>query len=383
MKDAYSLVSDIIEKFGPRKAGSEAETKAQHYLAGLLSEFCDRVNVEPFKEPLGAKFQSLRIFCVLFWVSLLMPSYNLHGAFLLSSMNAFLFIGHFVMYRNWLDFAYPSSESRNVVGTVEPLGEVRRTVIISGHMDSTPEFIWWYWLKNWGIRLMVLGGLSFVLLPVYYLIALVMDLPVWDSPIWWVFMASSPLALMFFFIHGKKVVDGAQDNLSGVAVACTVAKQLSVERLQHIRVKVVSFGAEETGLRGSSAFHLIHKGFLHATPHHIINLDGILDRDNMHLVTSEPSIPARHDKELNARLARVFEAHGMPTKSASIPVGATDASSFSRWGISATSIVGLPMNRLHPTYHTRLDTIECLDPVTLERTADIIAAALREWDHEA
>ncbi len=382
MTDAYSLVADIIERFGPRKAGSESETKAQLYLSELMSGYCDRVSVEPFRSPLGAKFCSLRVFCVLFWVALLMPSFSLHGAFILSGINAFIFLGHFVMYRNWLDFAYPSMESRNVIGTIEPMGEMRSTVIVSGHMDSTPEFIWWYWLKDWGIRLMVVAGLSFVLLPLYLGVSLALDVQVWESPVWWVFVGLSPFSLLFFFIHGKKVVDGAQDNLSGVAVACAVGKQLSAERLQHTRIQVVSFGSEETGLRGSYAFHLIHKGFLKATPHHVINLDGILDKDNMHLVTSEPSIPARHDKELNARLARVFEAHGMPTKSASIPVGATDASNFSRNGISATSIVGLPMNRLHPTYHTRLDTIECLDPVTLERTADILAAAIREWDGE-
>lgn len=382
MKDAHSLVADIIDRFGPRKAGSEAETRAQQHLAVVLRGFCDRVNIEAFKAPLGAKFQSLKLFCVLYWIALVMPSFSTHGAFILAVINGVLFLGHFVMYRNWLDFAFAFAESRNVVGTLEPRGEVKRTIIISGHMDSTPEFIWWYWLKNWGIRLMIFGGVSFALLPVFYGISLVLDIKVWGSPAWWGFAATAPFALTFFFIHGKRVVDGAQDNLSGVAVACAVGKQLCSERLNHTRVKVISFGAEETGLRGSAAFYFNHRGYLKSTPHFIINLDGILDKDNMHLVTSEPSINTRHDKALNARLAKVFEEHGLPTKFGSILVGATDASSFSRNGIPATSIVGLPMDRLHPTYHTRLDTIDCLDPATLEQTAEILTAVIREWDLE-
>jgi len=383
MKDAYALVAHIIREYGPRRAGSDAETGAQLYLATVLRDFCDRVDVEPFRDALTAKFSSLRLFCLAYWTALLMPMFSTTGAFLLATANGLLFLGHFVMYRNWLDFLYPVLESRNVVGTIEPSGEVRRTVIFSGHMDSTPEFIWWYRLKNWGIRLMVLGGVSFALLPLYLGISLAFGLDVWGSPVWWVFAATSPFALTFFFIHGKKVVDGAQDNLSGVAVACAIGKQLSENRLRHTLVRVVSFGSEETGLRGSAAYVRTHWGDLRSQPHHIINLDGILDIDNMHIVTSEPSIPARHDADLNGRLVRAFEANGLPPKLAAIPVGATDAASFSRRGIPATSIVGLPMDRLHPTYHTRLDTIDCLDPVTLERMADILADMTRKWDEEA
>jgi acetylornithine deacetylase/succinyl-diaminopimelate desuccinylase-like protein len=380
MDTPYRFVDHFIRTFGPRRAGSEAEKLAQHYVAQELDTFCDRVEVQPFMDALTAKFSSLRIFCLLFWSALLLPVVSVPLAFAVAAVNAVLYVGHFVMYRNWLDFLFPKKESRNVSGIIEPTGEVRRTLLFAGHMDSTPEFIWWYWFKDWGIRMMLVAGISFALLPIFYLVAMMMDMEVWMSVGWWIFVALSPLALTFFFIHGERVVDGAQDNLSGVAVAHAVGKRLAQARLSNTRIMVVSFGSEETGLKGSAAMVERFGKELRATPHHLINLDGILDIDNMFVIESELSIGVTHDKALAARVAEAFERNGLPPKLGTIPVGGTDASSFSRNGLSAMSIVGLPMDRLHPTYHTRLDTIDCLTPATLDRMVDILVDLAKDWD---
>lgn len=380
MDTPYRFVDHFIRTFGPRRAGSEAEKLAQHCVAQELDTFCDRVEVQPFMDALTAKFSSLRIFSLLFWSALLLPVVSVPLAFTVAAINAVLYLGHFVMYRNWLDFLFAKKESRNVSGIIEPAGEVRRTLLFAGHMDSTPEFIWWYWFKDWGIRMMLLAGLSFALLPVFYLVALVMGSEVWMSGIWWVFVALSPLALTFFFIHGKKVVNGAQDNLSGVAVAHAVGKRLAAEKLKHTRIMVVSFGSEETGLKGSGAFVKHYREQLEATAHFLINLDGMLDIDNMFIIKAEPSIPAKHDKAVIAKLSAAFQRNGLEPKLGTIPVGATDASSFSRHGLAAASIVGLPMDRLHPSYHTRLDTIDCLTPATLDRMVDILVDLAKDWD---
>ena len=79
-----------------------------------------------------------------------------------------------------------------------------------------------------------------------------------------------------------------------------------------------------------------------------------------------------HDKALVASLLEAFERNGLPKKPGTIPIGGTDATSFTARGIAATSIVGLPMGSLHPTYHTRLDVVECLDPETLDRISAVL-----------
>lgn len=380
METPYNLVKHFIEKFGPRRAGSEAETNAQNYLSEQIQSFCDTVTVEPFKDALRAKFASLKLFCVAYYIALILPKFSLEAAIALAFINGFLFLFHFVMYYNWLDVLFPKIESRNVIGNIEPNDTPQTTLIFAGHMDSTPEFIWWYWLKDWGVRLMVLGGLSFALLPLYYLASYILGWEVWMSIPWWVFVATTPFSLTFFFIHGNRVVDGAQDNLSGVAVAHAVAKQLSMDKLQNTRVRFISFGSEETGLKGSDAYAKRHKAELETEKAFLVNLDGILDIEEMHIINRELSLGETHDERLIDALGIAFEKHGLEKKLGTIPIGATDAASFSRYGVPAVSIVGLGMNALHPTYHTRLDTIDCLSPDTLDKMTNVLVDFAKEWD---
>jgi hypothetical protein len=381
MDTPYRFVGHFIDTFGPRRAGSEAETKAQHYLADELRSFCTAVSVEPFDAALRAKFRSLRWFTAGFALALVLPYWSETTALVVALLNAVLYVFHFVLFHAVLDPLFPKLRSHNVIGEIEPEGPVESTLIFSGHMDSTPEFIWWYWFKGWGARMMVFAGFSWLLLPLFYAVALAADFTVWMSIPWWVFVALSPLSLAFFFIHGKRVVPGAQDNLSGVAVAFEVARRLANgDRLQRTRIRIVSFGSEECGLKGSGAYATRYKQQLKDEGAHVINLDGILDIDHMHVIQREVMAMQTHHRPLIDTLLDAFERNGLPRRPGTIPIGGTDASSFSARGIPATSIVGLPMGQLHPTYHTRLDTLECLDPVTMDRMSSVLVDFAKCWD---
>lgn len=382
MNTPIELISEIIDRFGPRRAGSEAERNAQYFLKERLQSYCNEVEVHEFEDSLTAKFSSLRLFCVGYYLSLVFVWISVPVALALAFVNAILFFGHFVAYRNWLDFLYPKKRSLNIIGAIEPQSEVRSTLIFSGHMDSTPEFIWWYWLKDWGIRLMILSSLAFVLLPILVLFLFLND---WTPSIeiaYWIFVGIVPATVSFFFIHGKTVVDGAQDNLSGVAVSEAIAQAL-VGKLKHTRIKMVSFGSEETGLKGSSAYVKKNLNLLKDENAHVINLDGILEKDEMHLIERELSLFLRHDSELLAQVEEVFSAHALDPKRGTIPVGATDAASFSQHGIPALSIVGMSMKGLHPTYHTRLDKVDRLSSSTLNSVAKALIDFALKWDQKS
>jgi hypothetical protein len=381
MDTPYRFVGHFIDTFGPRRAGSEAETKAQHFLSEELQRFCDEVSIEPFDAALRAKFRSLRWFTAGFVLALVLPYWSLPAALILAAINAVLYVFHFVLFHAVLDPLFPKLRSHNVVGTIEPKEQAESTLIFSGHMDSTPEFIWWYWFKGWGARMMVFAGFSWLLLPLFYAVALAVGFSVWMSSPWWVFVALSPLSLAFFFIHGKRIVPGAQDNLSGVAVAYEVARRLANgDRLERTRIRVVSFGSEECGLKGSGAYATRYKQQLLKENAHVINLDGILDIENMFVIEREVMAMQTHHRPLIDAMLDAFERNGLPRRPGTIPIGGTDASSFSARGIPATSIVGLPMGQLHPTYHTRLDTLDCLDPVTMDRMSTLLVDFARTWD---
>lgn len=384
-----ALIQTILDKFGPRRAGSKAEFEAQAFFAKELQQFCTKVEHEVFEGALRAKFLALRIFCVVYILNLVLVLYSPIAAFCLALINAVVFFLHFNSYRHILDFLYPKIKSSNVIGTIEPQEEVKQTVIFSGHMDSTPEFIWWYYLKNLGVRLMLIVGVSFVFIPVFYGIIAFggFSLDTLGIKIAYIFfLCVAPLSAVFFFIHGKKVVPGAQDNLSGVAVSYGAARQLlenGKSKLKHTRIKVIAFGSEETGLRGSTAYVLKHREELLKENAVCINADGIIALEYVNIIKAEPACWVKHDEATTVLLQEVFKINGVNAKRSTLPIGATDAGSFSRYGIKATSIVAQPLDGLHPTYHTRLDTIEWLNQDVLATTSSCMAQFALKLDEKA
>ena len=138
-----TYINDVISRFGGRYFGSEQEKQAQLYTADVLRKYCDKVEVEEFQSALEGHFQSLKIFCLVYVLVLVLMKVDVRIAGPLGIANSILFLGHFVTYRHWLDFLFPKKPSWNVIGDIEPTGEVRDTLIVAGHIDSVKEFKWW------------------------------------------------------------------------------------------------------------------------------------------------------------------------------------------------------------------------------------------------
>lgn len=380
------FIGRIIEKFGPRRAGSDSENKAQNYLFEELNQFCDKCENQVFYSALTAKFQSLRLFCLVYLTSYALFFYYPIISFFLALLNSVCFFLHFNSYRHILDFLFPKIKSSNVSGYIDPSSNLKQTIIFAGHMDSTPEFIWWYWFKNWGARAMIYAGVSFVVFPVFILMSIYFPELHFKSIfqiILGLFGLAIPLSVVFYFIHGKLVVPGAQDNLSGISVAFHTIKNLAHKYpngLKHTRIRMISFGSEETGLRGSNAYVKKNIEELIKENACLINLDGILDGNQIHIVKSEPMPWIQYDKHLIKSLSETFRNEKLSFKTGILPIGATDGASFARKKIPALTVIGLPLSGLHPTYHTRLDTIEWLNNDTLNKVTDVLVKFAENLD---
>jgi len=51
-----------------------------------------------------------------------------------------------------------------------------------------------------------------------------------------------------------------------------------------------------------------------------------------------------------------------------------------RQGVPTVSIIGQSTEKLDPTYHTRLDTPECVDERALELTKRAVVKFIEDWD---
>jgi hypothetical protein len=373
------FIQDVISRFGGRYFGSEQEKKAQYYTAEVMKKYCDRVDVEEFQSPLEAHFQALKIFCVLYVIVLVQIRIDIRIAAVLGILNTILFLGHFVTYRHWLDFLFPNKPSWNVIGDVEPMETATSTIIIAGHMDSVKEFKWWYRLKQTGAVLSVIAGIQISLLGLYALLAVFIT-AAWFSYIWWLFLLLTPVLIVFYDMHGKEVVDGASDNLSGVAVAVEMAKVFSVNKLKNTRVRVISFGSEEAALRGSFAYAKKHKQQLLDEKAFLFNLDSMKDLEHLTVVSSEINTLVFYKNEYLQLVENAFKATNTAYKKLPLGVGATDASAFHIHGLPAIAVIGMDSEHLDPTYHTRLDKIECLNPETMEAMKRVLVNFIETWD---
>lgn len=373
------FIEEVITRFGGRYFGSEQEKQAQLYTKGILDQYCDSTELMEFDSALEAHFQSLKWFCGVYVLALVFFQFHVTAAAILAVINTVLFVGHFVTYRHWLDFLWPKKRSHNVIGNIEPKGEVRSTLIVAGHIDSVKEFKWWYRLKHTGAVLSVLAGFLFPIQAVFLLVAAFLGGD-WTVYGWWFLVLTSPVLVVYFDMHGKDVVHGANDNLTGVALAVEMAKVFSEHRLQHTRVRCISFGSEEAGLRGAFAYGKKYKQQLLDENALLINVDTIKDLEHLAIGTRETNTLATFDPELIALMERSFEAENVGVKKLPIDVGASDASAFRILGLPALSIIGMRTDTLDPTYHTRLDNLEHLDGTAMEAMKRVLIHFVQTWD---
>ncbi len=375
------FIKEVISKFGGRYYGSEQEKNAQIYTKNILEKYCSKTDIVPFNSALEAHFQSLKLFCAVYVFSLIVFKFSIPFAAILSVVNTILFIGHFVTYRHWLDFLFTAKTSYNVIGDIEPTETALSTLIIAGHIDSVKEFKWWYKLKQTGAVLTVIAGLLFPLLSIFMVTAFFINTD-WVQFVWGLFLLTSPILIVYFNMHGERVVDGASDNLTGVAMAVEMAKVFSVIKLKNTRIRCISFGAEEAGLRGSWAYVKANKKQLLEEKAFLINLDSIKDLEHLTIGTQEANTLVNYNPALIEKLEQSFQAMEVPVKKLPLYIGATDASAFMMNGLPALNIIGLNSRRMDPIYHTRLDNMDNLDGVAMNALKKVLIHFIANLDKQ-
>ncbi len=385
--EAKRLIEEVIARFGPRRAASDAERKTQEYFLRTWGEFSDFTKLHEFQAPLRAKFALLKPVFFAYGLSLIAVWIFPAGAVFLSTAAALAFVVAFVMNYPALDMFYKPYGSCNAIADLPSELPPKMTLVLSGHSDSTPEFKWWYRWKRFGLRAMVISGVGLTLYPLFCVLALTTSgshaqhPPAWLGYAWLAFAATAPLSVTYWDIHGEIVSPGAQDNLSGVAVATEAGRALAAgPRLKHVAVRIIGFGAEETGLRGSSAYVKDHLHRLKQENVLVLNFDGILDADNLHILTGEAFSFVKYNPKRIAELETSFRAVGANVKKGALPIGGTDAVSFKKAGLDALTVVGLPLDRLHPTYHTRLDQPQYVQEKALQHCIEATVHYARTLD---
>ncbi len=397
-KYMVSEITHICKDFEKRDPGSKGEQQACEYMADVLKNECgcERADIEEFKENPGSFFGWI-YFTITFVLAAIAISffYPLVSIILIVAGLLIVFL-QFGLYKKFIDRCFPEKTGHNVTAVKSCKGEVKRRIFFNGHPDAA-----WEWPVNYK-----LGGVGFEghaiicgVGAVYYLVVSIM-LVARNGLSYVAFDASDLLGKLrliglvfvpfliglYWMWNENRIVDGANDNLSGCYMGIAILKALKDEGIEfeNTEVGVILSGSEEAGLRGAKAWCEAHKGEFDDVPTFIFSYDTI--HDPKYLMTNYRDLngTVKADKDVSDLFMEAAKALDIPCKKGWVPPlgGATDSAAFAQAGFRATGITGLN-HKLEDYYHTRRDTYDNMNEKGLADCFAISVKALEMFDDGA
>lgn len=392
-KDEYANymldeITHICKDMEKREPGSKGEQQACEYMAEVLKKDCgcERADVESFKENPGSFFGWIYFTITFVLIAIVCFFFSpLLSAVLIIAGLVIVFL-QFGLYKKCVDRFFPEKTGHNVTAVKKCSGEVKRRIFFNGHPDAA-----WEWPVNYA-----LGGVGFeghaILCgvgAVYYLVISIIaifkfgafgmidsDETLFKMALWGLLFV--PFLVGLYWMWNKnRVVDGANDNLSGCYMGIAVLKALKDQgiTLENTEVGVILSGSEEAGLRGSKAWCEAHKGEFDDVPTIILSYDTI--HDPKYLMTNYRDLngTVKVDKAVSDLFMESAEELGIHCLKGWVPPlgGATDSAAFAQAGFRATGVTGLN-HKLEDYYHTRRDTY---DNMNLQGLADCFAVSVK------
>ncbi len=375
-------ITHICTKFEKRAPGSKGEQQACEYAAEQMKEYgCDRVYVEEFKENPGSFFGWIYFTITLCFIALATYLLNIPVASVICiALGLLLCVLQFGLYKKTVDKFFKEKIGHNATGFKKPTGEVKRRIIFNGHPDAAWEWPFKYKFTYLGFDIhmivcfigafytlgiaiaRVAGAVEGELATKLGLGALVF-VPFWFG--------------LYFMWNSKRVVDGANDNLTGCYMGMAILKYLHDEGIEfeNTEIGVVLSGSEEAGLRGAKAWCEAHADEFNDVTTFVYSYDTIAQSEHLSVNYRDLNGTVKVDKDVSDLFYEACEELKIPCGKGMVPPlgGATDSAAFAQAGMRSTGITALN-HALPDFYHTRLDTPEALNKNCL---ADCFAASVK------
>lgn len=388
-EEVFQKTQEIIDKFGPRLAGSKASLDTADHILKAFKENSDEAEKEYFFMHHGAFLGWIRILVFNYALAIVFMWLNLaYVSTILLALSIVILVLQFFLYKPLLDKFYPKKLASNVVGIIEPKKEVKQQIIVSGHHDSARIFNFlMHQPKLYNLRTSGSIALVIIMAIVSLLVFLITPLASIHIYISIFFTISFLLVGQMWFFASKKGTPGAGDNLVASMIALTIGKHFKeVEHLNHTRVIMLSFDAEEEGLRGARAYVKKHKKQLKEIPTYLLNADCLYDEKELFFLTSDLNNFVKFDEEFVDQLLEVSELAGrfVFKQPLAFLTGGTDAAEFAKQGIKATTLIGMPWtnDNRNQSYHTPNDTLEHVNFDVVLYALDIFISYIKYKDEE-
>ena len=383
-------ITHICTKFEKRDPGSKGEQQACEYMADQMKALgCDTVYVDEFKENPNAFLGWIYITITCCFIAL--ATYFFVPAVSIASIVIGLGVCviQFGLYKKLVDKLFKEKVGHNAAGFKKPTCEVKRRIIFNGHPDASWEWPFKYKFTYLGfdIHMTVCFIGAFYTLAISILrvagvfsdgLALKLGLAgLVFVPFWFA---------LYWMWNEKRIVDGANDNLSGCYMGIAILKMLKDEgiELENTEIGVVLTGSEEAGLRGAKAWSAAHKDEMNDVPTFVFSYDTITQPEELMVNYRDLNGTVKVDKDVSDLFYEACQELNIPCKKGMVPPlgGATDSAAFAQAGLRATGVTALS-HALPDFYHTRLDTPDALNKECLATCFAASVKALEMFDNGA
>jgi hypothetical protein len=284
--DAFNEAERLVDEFGPRPPGSDAERRAANHLGERLRELGRDAEVEGFAVwPAWAMGYAINAVVAVVG-SIVAVSLGTVGTVvvLLATVLTFLDLSGITPTTRRL---LGRRASQNVVswGDREKPG----SVVLVAHYDSGPT-------RTWPLRPLFLAML--VVLGCCVLRAAGMS---GTALTLLQFLATAGLIVyvaLLLDIALSPAAPGENDNASGVGVVLRLAERLDEAELEHFGVHVLFTGSQKATAQGMRAFLRAHRAELKSGDAAVINIDAVGSGDLRLTKKEGPLLPAKAHPQL-------------------------------------------------------------------------------------
>ena len=302
----------------------------------------------------------------------------------------------FLLYKEFCDMFYKKVTGRNLIATRKASEETKKRIIINGHIDSAYEWRHTYYGKGKGMTPIMAGSIvSAAVTAAISTLSTIFSLTgaksnfakfLTDKGYLFHFFTLLNMITLYLFVDFKKLVPGANDNLTGTLAAATALKMLDEAgiRFKNTEVMAMITDGEEAGLRGAKQFakdhydEFVNSGVETA----VLCVDTLTDREYLNVYSRDMTGTVKHDPEFcQLIMDAAHEAGHHDLKFANVFFGSSDAAAFTQAGITATCLAAMDPGPAD-YYHNRRDSYDRLEPDTLETSYDIIMSSILKFADE-
>ncbi|MGN0459202.1 MAG: M28 family metallopeptidase [Eubacterium sp.] len=407
-------ITNVIKRYGPRESANKNCLAAQKHIDKEMKQFCDETGFETYKVAPKAflhftKTVSVAVFLAVFVCLILVFTgviSNIGGSdFFLPqcivggvvAIGLFITVMEFLMYKPFCDVLYKKVEGHNYYAKRKPTGEVKKRIIISGHIDAAYQWRHLYYAKKkLPLMTICMGGtiggavISFII-AIITIIANFVDMGAFGEfmvnySYYFHIITALFMITLFLFVDFKTISPGANDNLTGTYAAVCALRMLDMAGIEFENTEVVAMitDGEEAGLRGCKQWAKDHKeeymdsGVQTA----VLCVDTLTDLEYLNVYSRDMTGTVKHDKKFSQLVMdSAIEAGHDDMKFANVFFGSSDAAAFTQAGITATCLAAMDPAPAD-YYHNMRDSYDRLVPEAIEKGYDVIMSTILNFDEK-